>query len=100
MRHFATKCSAVKSAGPSVEPLLSKSRDLSHTLVGPCDQNVPGMNAEASLPAVPTGKRLRRRPRTRLSDYISDVACSRLGVKPAELSEIAVDREVLYFESS
>jgi len=27
-------------------------------------------------------------------DYISDPAWSRLGVEPAELSEIAVDREV------
>jgi len=34
------------------------------------------------------------RSRTRWSGYISDLACSRLGVEPAELSEIAVDREI------
>jgi len=42
----------------------------------------------------PTGKRPRRRPRTRWSGYISDIAWSRLVVDPAELPEIAVDREV------
>ena len=46
------------------------------------------------LLALPTGKRLRVRPRTRWSDYISDFSWSRLSVEPAELSEIAVDREV------
>ena len=42
----------------------------------------------------PAGKRPRGRPRKRWSDYISDLAWSRLGVQPAELSEIAADREV------
>jgi len=42
------------------------------------------------LQSTPTGKRSRGRPRTRWSDYISD-----LGVEPAELSEIAVDCEIL-----
>jgi len=40
------------------------------------------------LQSTRTGKR----PRWR--DYISDIAWSRLGVETAELSEIAVDREV------
>jgi len=44
--------------------------------------------------AEPTEKRFRGHPRPRWSDYISDLAWSRLGVEPAELSEIAVDREV------
>ena len=44
--------------------------------------------------STPTGKRPKARPRTRWSDYISDLSWSRLGVEPAELSEIAVDREV------
>jgi len=34
-------------------------------------------------------------PRTRWSDYISDLAWFHLGVEPAELSEILVDRDVL-----
>jgi len=46
------------------------------------------------LLAKPTGKRPRCRPRTSWIDYIFDLAWSRLGVAPAELSEIAVDREV------
>jgi len=47
-----------------------------------------------ALLAKPTGKRPRCRPRPRLSTCISDLAWSRLGVEPAELSEIAVDHEV------
>jgi len=34
------------------------------------------------------------RPRTSWPDYISDLPWCRLRVEPAELSEIAVDREV------
>jgi len=44
--------------------------------------------------AKPTEKRFRGHPRPRCSEYISDLAWSRLGVEPAELSEIFVDREV------
>jgi len=44
--------------------------------------------------AKPMGKRPRGHPRLRWSDYVSDLAWS-LGVELAELSEIAVDREVL-----
>jgi len=44
--------------------------------------------------AEPMEKRFRGHPRPSWSDYISDLAWSRLGVEPAELSEIAVDREV------
>jgi len=48
------------------------------------------------LLAKPTGKRPNCRPRTSWIDYIFDLAWSRLGVEPTELSEIAfaVDREV------
>jgi len=46
------------------------------------------------LLATPTEKGPRCRPRTRWSDYISDLAWSRLGVEPAELSEMPVDCEV------
>ena len=46
------------------------------------------------IQSTPTGKRPRGRPWTRWSDYISDLAWSRLGVEPAELSKIAVDCEV------
>jgi len=36
------------------------------------------------------------RPRTTWSDYISDLVWSCIGMEPAELSEIAIDREVLW----
>ena len=41
-----------------------------------------------------TEKRPRGLPSPRWSNYISNLAWSRLGVEPAELSEIAVDCEV------
>jgi len=41
-----------------------------------------------------TENRPRIRPRPRWSNCISDLAWSRLGVEPAELSKIAVDCEV------
>ena len=50
--------------------------------------------ARQVLLATSTGKRPRCRPKTRWSDYISDLARFRLGVEPADLSEIADDREV------
>ena len=46
------------------------------------------------LLATHTGKWPRGRPRTRGRDYISDLAWPRPDVDPAELSEIAVNREV------
>jgi len=46
------------------------------------------------LLATHTGKRPRGRPRTRWSDYISNLAWARRGVERAELSEIAVEPEV------
>jgi len=50
--------------------------------------------AKQVLLAKSTGKRPRGHPRPRWSDYILDLALSRLDVKSAELSEIAVDREI------
>jgi len=41
-----------------------------------------------------TRKRFRGRPKTRWSDYISDLAWSCLGVEPAELSKVAENGEV------
>ena len=49
-------------------------------------------NKSFGLQSTPPVKRPRSRPRWR--DYISDLAWSRLGVEPAELCEIVVDREV------
>ena len=45
--------------------------------------------ARQVLLAKPTGKRPRGRPRTRWSNYISDLARARLGVDRAELPEIS-----------
>ena len=55
----------------------------------------PGEVREANPAiAIPTGKRPRGRPRsTKWRDYTSDLVWPRLGVEPAELSEIAENRE-------
>ena len=47
-----------------------------------------------ALLAKPMGKRLSCCPKPRWHSCTSDLAWSHLGVKPAELSEIAIDREV------
>jgi len=57
-------------------------------------QNIPGKIGDPSPAGSSTRERLRVRPRTRWSDYISDLAWSRLGVETAEPSDIAVDLEV------
>jgi len=54
-------------------------------------QNVQGKIGEG---ATPTGKRTRGRPRTRRSEYMSDLAWSRSDVDSEELLDIAVDCEI------
>jgi len=76
----------------NVEPLLIERTQLK--LVRPCIQNAQRKLARQALLAKSTGKRSRCRPRSRWSNCISDLAWSRFGVKPAKLSEIAIDREV------
>jgi len=63
-------------------------------LVWPCVQNVPGKVSEASPAGCTHGKAAQRSSRIRWSDYNSDLSRSRLGVAPAKVSDIAVDREV------
>jgi len=66
-------------------------------LVRPCVQNVPGKNGELS----PSGHSLHLRESGQKfvqgagGVTTSDLVWSCLGVEPAELYEIAVDREVL-----
>jgi len=67
-------------------------------MVRPRVQNPKRMIGGAS-PAdyPPTEKQPRGRPRTRWCDYISDLAWSQIHVEPAELSEIAENREVFRY---
>ena len=48
------------------------------------------------LQSTPMGKWPKVCPRTKWRDYVSNLACSHLGVEPAELSDISVDREIIW----
>ena len=62
---------------------------ISMYLFRPCVQNSPTKARQVQL-AKPTEKRFKGHPRPRCSD----LAWARVGVESAEISEIAVDREV------
>ncbi|KAK3557566.1 hypothetical protein QTP70_030495, partial [Hemibagrus guttatus] len=53
----------------------------------------PGRLPGEVFRACPTGRRPRRRPRTRWRDYVSRLAWERLGVPPEELMEVSGERE-------
>ena len=59
-----------------------------------CVQNVPRKVSEARLAGCTHGKAAHGCPRTAWSEYNSNLAWFRLGVEPAEQSEIPVDHEV------
>ena len=89
MRHFATKC-----AKPWISDHFSESRDPSY-IGWAMPPDCPTKDCEASPAGYTHWKAAQGRPRTRWSNCISDLARSRLGVEPAELCVISVDREVL-----
>ena len=75
---------------------ISESRDSSYVGSAMCPEcpRKDWRGKSCWLLPTPTGKRPTGRPRTKWSDYISNLARSRLVAEPAELSKIAVDREV------
>ena len=89
-----TVCSCEISETLNVEPLPLQMERSQLRCFGHVTRMSQERLARQVLLATPAGKRPRGRPRTRWRDYISDLAWSSLGVEPAELSEIAVDREV------
>ena len=94
--HFVTKSTGLKSVKPGMSSHFSESRDTSYVSSAMCSERPrkKWRTKSFKLQSAPTGKRPWVRPRTKWHDYISDLAWSRLGVEPAELSEIVVDREV------
>jgi len=78
----------------NVEPLLRIERSQVRYSFGHLSGMPRKRLARLVLLGTPTRERPRGRPRTRWSDYISDLVWSRFGVVPAELSEIAVGHEV------
>jgi len=94
VRHFVTKSTCLISVKPGMSSHFSEWRDPS--CVGSAMfPECPGKEWRSTsfgLQSTPTAKWPRGRPRWR--DYISELAWSRLGVEPAELCEISVDREV------
>ena len=49
--------------------------------------------AKKIMQAIPNGKRPVGRPRTRWSNYITNLAWTRLGLTSSELAEVGEDRE-------
>ena len=94
--HFVTKSTGLKSVKPRMLRHFSESRDPSYVGSAMCSEcpRKDRRSKSFGLQSTSTGKRASGLQRTRLRDYISDLAWSRLGVDPAELSEIAVDCEV------
>ena len=77
----------------NIEPLLlrierSQLRWYGHVMRMPQERLVKQI-----LQATPTGKRPVGRPRTRWSDYITELAWFRLGLERSELAEVVEDRE-------
>ena len=89
------KSTGLKSAKPGMSSYFFQSRDPSYVSSDMCPKCPRKDRGSKSfgLQSITTGKQTRGRPRTGWRDCISDLAWYRLGVDPAELSEIAVDRE-------
>jgi len=96
--HFVTKSTGLKSVKPSMSSHFPESIDPSYVNAAMCPKcpRKEWRTKSFRLQSTPTGKQPKLCPRTRWRDYISDLAWSSLGVEPAELSEISVDREVFW----
>ena len=97
--HFVTKTTGLKYFKPRMSSHVFESRDpsyVSSAVCPECPRKEWRTKSSFKLQSTPIGKRPRGRPRTRWRDYIFNPAWSRLGVEPAKLSEIAVDREVFW----
>ena len=94
--HFVTMSTDLKFVKSEMSSHFSESRDPSYvsSAMYPEFYKKEWRTNSFGLQSTHAGKRPRVRPRTRWRDYISNLAWSRLGVEPTELSEIAVDREV------
>ncbi|MEJ4846145.1 hypothetical protein SKA08_15585, partial [Enterococcus faecium] len=87
------RSSAIRE-GLRVEPLLLHIERSQLRWFGHLTRMPPGRLLGEVFRACPTGRRPRGRPRTRWRDYISRLAWERLGVPPAKLEEVAMEREV------
>jgi len=100
LRRFlgVTKSTGLKFVKPSISSHFSESIDPSYVNSAMCPKcpRKEWRTKSIRLHSAPTGKQPKVCPRTKWRDYISDLAWSRLGVEPAELSEIAVDRDVFW----
>jgi len=77
-----------------VEPLLLRIERSQLRWFGHLIRMPPGRLPLEVFQARPTGRRPRGRPRTRWRDYISWLACERLGIPQNELGNVAGERKV------
>jgi len=81
---------------PNVEPFSSELREQRYIGSAMCPECPYKSSAGHVQLAKPTEKRFRGHLRPSLSDYISDLAWSRLDVEPEEHSKIGVHHEIFY----
>jgi len=91
-----TKSTCLKSVKPGMSSHFFEARDPRYVSSAMCPERAgkDWRSKTFRLQSSPAGKLSRSRPRARWRDYISGLAWSRLGVEPAEVYLIAVDREV------
>ena len=77
-----------------VEPLLLHSERSQLRWLGHLYQMPPGHLPREVFLACPTGRRPRGRPRTRWSDYVTQLAWESLDILPEELKGVSREREV------
>ena len=77
-----------------VEPLLLHIERSQLRWLGHLYQMPPGRLPWEVFLACPAGRRPRGRPRTRWSDYVTQLAWECLGILPEELEEVSREREV------
>jgi len=82
-----TTSSGFKFVKPGTSSHFSESRDPSYVSSAMCPEchRKDWRSKSFGLQSTPVGKQPRGRPMTRGSDYISDLAWSRLGVEPVVL---------------
>ena len=78
---------------PNIKPLLLRIERSQLRWYGHVTRMSHEWTAKQLMDALPSGKKLRGRPRTRSQNYVEDLARLRFGIPPAESPLVAGDRD-------